>query len=72
MRLYIGPALFLFGIGCSLFQPREPGPEVPSYCYEEELLRAKVFACVAVSETRAESKACRSHVLETCGIKVTP
>jgi hypothetical protein len=49
-----------------------PAEDIPSYCYDEDLLRAKVFACVASAETRAESQACRKQSLKACGIEVYP
>lgn len=71
--LLIAGAILLLRLltGCALLRPAEE-PKLPEYCYDEDLLRAKVFACVASAETKLESQACRKQSLKTCGIEVTP
>lgn len=59
-------------LGACLPAEAPEAQRLPEYCYDEDLLRAKVFACVASSETVDESKACRKQSLKTCGIELTP
>lgn len=79
----LAPVLFVFFViglvavmlhctaGCHLFKDPET-PALPNYCYDETELRAKVLACVAKAQTKAESQACRKQVNKSCGIEETP
>jgi len=46
-------------------------PSKPSYCYDEDDFGDELTKCVKRAASKAESKACRKSVHETCGITWT-
>lgn len=60
--------LVMLAVACL---PQSKEPQLPSYCYDENLLKAKYATCVKNAETRSESDSCADHVDATCGFTVT-
>ena len=46
-------------------------PQLPAYCVDDGLFTAALLRCVDKSPSRAESRACRKAVHESCGIVET-